>query len=184
MNQPSVDSHDTHDPVELEAVVLEEVPPPPSSQPRSVPPPLPASASTIPAARLEADDAFAARMIERLAAGDYQGALLAAESLLEFRPLDPDASDTALIARGELRRLYIERLGSLERVPHLSVPIEGLLSHPWVDARSAFVLGRIDGVATVREVVEGTGMHATDGLRLLSELVLRRAVTLDDRDAR
>jgi hypothetical protein len=155
--------------------------PAPSSQPRSMPPPLPPSASQIPPARAAADDAFTQRMIERLAAGDYVAALIAAESLLEFRPLDSDASDTAVIARGELRRLYIARLGSLERVPRLLVPLEALLSHAWVDARSALLVGRIDGVASIRHIVEAAGgMHATEALRLLSELVLRRAVALDD----
>jgi hypothetical protein len=154
--------------------------PAPSSQPRSLPPPLPPSASQIPPARAAADDAFTQSMIERLAAGDYVAALIAAESLLEFRPRDSDASDTAVIARGELRRLYIARLGSLERVPRRVMPLEGVLSHAWVDARSALIFARVDGVATVREVVEDAGMHATEGLRLLSELVLRRAVALDD----
>jgi hypothetical protein len=165
--------------LELEALD-DEVPEPPPSQPRSVPPPLPPGASVVPAARAEADEAFAQHMLERLAAGDYAGALLAAESLLEFRPLDADASDTATMARTELRRVYIERLGSLERVPRLSVPLDGLMSHAWVDARGALLLARIDGVATVRDIVEGAGMHTTEALRVLSELALRRAVTLDD----
>ena len=145
-----------------------------------MPPPLPPSASVIPAARAAADEAFAQRMIERLAAADYAGALLAAESLLEFRPLDADASDTAQIARSELRHIYIERLGSLERVPRLAMPFEGLLSHVWVDARAAVLLARVDGAASVREIVEGAGMHTTEALRVLSELVLRRAVAVDD----
>lgn len=170
MNEPSIELDEPDD----------DAPTPPPSQPRSVPPPLPVSASFVPPARAAADEAFAQRMLERLAAGDYAGALIAAESLLEFRPLDADASDTAQIARTELRRTYIERVGSLERVPRLCMPLEGLLSHPWVDARAAVLVARVDGVASVREVVEGAGMHTTEALRVLSELVLRRAVTLDD----
>jgi hypothetical protein len=165
--------------LELDTPVDDETPPS-ASQPRTVPPPLPASASQIPPARAAADDAFAQQMIDRLAAGDYLGALIAAESLLEFRPLDTDASDTAQIARSELRHMYIDRLGSLDRIPYLTVTIEALLSAPWLDARSAILVGRIDGVATVRDVIEGASMHATDALRVLSELVLRRAVNFVD----
>lgn len=153
-------------------------PPAPSSRPRTVPPPLPESANLIAAKRVAADDAFAERMLDRLAAGDYQGALLAAEALLEYRPLDPDATDTAQMARSELRRVYVERLGSLDAVPHRAMPLEGLLSLQSLDPRAAFLLARIDGQATLREIVEAAGMHATEALRILSELVLKRAIAL------
>jgi len=167
MNQPSL---------ELDASADDDESPPPSSRPRSVPPPLPAEAGRAPAAQVAADDALAEQMLERMAAADYGGALLAAESLLEFRPLDRDAQEIAAMARGELRRMYIERLGSLDRVPYLTMPLDGLLAQPSLDARAGFVLARIDGLASVRQIVEVGGMRATDTLRILSELVLRRAV--------
>jgi hypothetical protein len=173
MNDPSPDA----DPPAYEGTPIA----PESTELRSMPPPLPPSASEIPAARAAAYDAFSQVMLERLAACDYLGAVIAAESLLEFRPLDPVATDTARLARAELRHLYLDRLGSIDRVPRLAVPLEGLLSHPWVDARAAFLIGRINGIDTIRELVEGAGMqHVTDALRVLSELVLRRAVTLDE----
>jgi hypothetical protein len=174
MNLSSIDSDIDPDTAEGRS------PPPPSSRPRTVPPPLPQSASHVAADRVAADDAFADRMLDRLAVGDYQGALLAAEALLEYRPLDPDATDTAQIARTELRRVYIERLGSLDAVPHRAMPLEGLLALQSLDPRAAFLLARIDGAATLREIVEAAGMHATDALRILSELVLRRAIALQD----
>jgi len=141
---------------------------------------LPDEASRPPAARFAADTAFADQMMERLASGDSLGALIAAEALLEYRPFDADALDTAQMARAELRKVYIARLGSLERIPKLSMPLEALLVHTGLEARAAFVLARVDGVASVRAIVEGAGMHATDALRVLSELFLRRAVAFDD----
>ncbi len=157
-----------------------EAPPGPISHPRSFPPPLPASASLIPAARAAADEGMAQRMLERLAASDYLGALIVAESLLEYRPLDSDASDTAQMARFELRRLYLERLGPLDAVPSMALPVEAILAHAWADARTGVVLARIDGVATIREIAEAPGMHATDALRILSELYLRRAIVVGE----
>jgi len=57
---------------------------PSSRRPTSAPPPLPRSASRLStsSARASADARFADHMLERLAAGDSAGALLAAESLL------------------------------------------------------------------------------------------------------
>jgi hypothetical protein len=177
MNLPSLEAD-----LDPDTDVGEGPPSSPPSRPRTVPPPLPQSARHVAADRVAADDAFAERMLARLAAGDYQGALLAAEALLEYRPLDPDASDTAEIARSELRRVYAERLGSLDAVPRRAMPLEGLLSLQSLDPRAGFLLARIDGVATIREIVGAAGMHATDALRILSELVLRRAIALDSDD--
>src|SRR5258708_24393665 len=89
-----------------------------SAQPRSQPPPLPQSASRLAPARAAADAAFAERMLERLAASDYSGALMAAETLLVHQPLHGDALDCAQMARSELRKLYVARLGSRDRIPH------------------------------------------------------------------
>jgi hypothetical protein len=151
---------------------------PPSSKPRSQPPPLPADATPPPPPeRVAADAAFAERMLECLARSDYAGALFAAEALLETHPGHQDLLDSAQIARSELRRLYVARLGSVDRAPRLAMGPQGLLSLQSLDFHAGFLLSRVDGRATVSEIVEASGLPAHEALRILSELYLRRAIS-------
>ncbi|HZU81558.1 MAG TPA: hypothetical protein VE987_01520 [Polyangiaceae bacterium] len=154
--------------------------PGPSSSPqsRSTPPPLPQSASRLAPARAAADAAFAERMLERLAASDYAAALMAAEALLVHQPMHADALDCAQMARSELRKLYVARLGSLDRVAHLKVGPQGLLALP-LDFGAGFLLSRVDGRSTLGEIVEHSGLPPLETLRILSELYLQRVISLD-----
>jgi hypothetical protein len=154
---------------------------PPSSAPRSLPPPLPQSARSVPhGERVAADAAFAERMLEYLASSDYVGALLAAEALLETHPGHQDLLDTAQIARSELRRIYAARLGSLEKTPRLAMGHEELLTAQALDFRAGLLLSRIDGRATIAEIVRESGIQQHEALRVLSELYLRRTIVLSD----
>jgi hypothetical protein len=156
-------------------------PHPPSSGPRSHPPPLPVNAVPAPhPERVAADAAFAECMLERLAGSDYAGALLAAEALLETHPGHQDLLDTAQIARSELRKLYVSRLGSLARKPRLGMGPQALFSLQALDFRAGLLLSRVDGHATLQEIADGSGMAALEALRILSELYLRRAIVFDD----
>jgi hypothetical protein len=163
-------------PTQLSAV---EVGPTSTGQPKQTPPPLPSSASRLPPERALADAACAERMLERLAAGDYVGALTAADALLVRQPRHGDALDCAQIARSELRKLYVARLGSLERVPHLTMGPPGLLALP-LDFGAGFVLSRIDEVAALGDIVSRCGLPPLDALRILSELYLQRVIDLDE----
>jgi hypothetical protein len=146
--------------------------------PKSVPPPLPESAVRVHPARAAADAAFADRMLERLAAGDYRGALMAAESLLLHQPNNADALDTAQIARSELRKVFVSRLGPLHQVPRVAMGPEGLLALA-LDFRAGLLLSRVDGAASLGEIVDACGLAELDALRILSELTLQRAIALD-----
>jgi hypothetical protein len=151
--------------------------PPPSSMPRSAPPPLPVEAMpATPPERVAADAAFAERMLECLARSDYAGALLAAEALLETHPGHQDLVDSAQIARSELRRLYVARLGSLEKAPRQAMGPQGLLTLQSLDFRAGLILSRVDGRATLAEIVQASELPAHEALRILSELYLRRAI--------
>jgi hypothetical protein len=150
-----------------------------SAPPKSQPPPLPESASAILAARAAAEAAFADRMLERLAASDYGGALIAAEALLVHHPLCADALDCAQIAGSELRKLYIGRLGSLDRVPYIVLGLQGLLGLA-LDFRAGFLLSRIDKRMSLGQIVDGCGLPPLDALRILSELYLLRVIALGD----
>jgi hypothetical protein len=152
---------------------------PQSAPPKSQPPPLPESARRVTASRAAAEALFADRMIERLAASDYAGALTAAEALLVHQPLNDDARDCAQIARSELRKLYVARLGSLGRVPHIAVGLQGLLSLS-LDFRAGFLLSRVDKQASLAQIVDACGLPQLDSLRILSELYLQRVINLED----
>lgn len=151
---------------------------PPSSRVRSTPPPLPASARVASAARDAADAAFADAMLGLLAAGDYAGALIAAEALLHVRPGDADALDCAEMSRSELRKTYVARLGgSLARVPHVAVGAAAIAALH-LDFRGGFVLARVDGKATLEEIADGC-LAPNDALRILSELALGRVIAFE-----
>jgi hypothetical protein len=147
---------------------------PPSSAPSiSQPPPLPEQATRFDRTRAAADRAFAECMLERLAASDYAGTLTAAEALLVQHPLHHDALECAAIARSELRKLYLARLGSPDSVPYIVVGLQGLLA---LDFRAGFLLSRIDKRASFAEIVEAGGLPELDALRILSELYLQRII--------
>jgi len=118
-------------------------------------------------------------MLDRLAASDYRGALIAAEAHLLHHPLCADAVDCAQIAGSELRRLYLARLGSLGRVPRIAIGLHGLLGSS-LDFRAGFVVSRIDGRASLEEIVERCGLPALDTLGILSELYLQRVIELSE----
>jgi hypothetical protein len=153
---------------------------PSSRRPMSAPPPLPQSASRLSSssARASADARFADHMLERLAAGDSAGALLAAESLLVHQPRHSDALDTAQMARSELRKLYAGRLGSLDGVPRVAIGPQGLLALS-LDFRAGLLLARADGRKPLSQIVESGGLPQLDALRILSELFLQRVIVLD-----
>jgi len=152
----------------------------PISRPRPVPPPLPEGAASVAPERAATDAEFSDRMLERLASGDYVGALFAADALLETHPRNQDALDTAQIARSELRKLYAARFGSLDRVPHLTMGPEALFSIQTLDFRAGLLLSRVDGESSVREIAVASALPSHEALRILSELYLHRVIALRD----
>jgi hypothetical protein len=131
-----------------------------------------------PAKRTPADESLADRMLERLAAGDYPAALMAAEALLSRRPRDADALDCAEMSRGELRALHAARLGgALHRVPTIAGGPEAI-SALALDTTTALVLSRVDGSTTLGEIAFTSGIVPDDALRVLSELHLRGVIAV------
>jgi|HubBroStandDraft_4_1064222.scaffolds.fasta_scaffold159370_3 hypothetical protein len=150
-----------------------------SRPPKSQPPPLPESARRLSPVRAAADAVFADCMIERLAASDYAGVAMAAEALLEHQPNHEDALDCVQIARSELAKVYLARLGSMGRVPRVAMGSEGLVALS-LGFGEGFLLSRVDGRATIRDIVEACGLPKLEAMRILSELFLRRAIGFDD----
>lgn len=116
-------------------------------------------------------------MKDRVAVGDFSGALEIAEKLLDEDPNDQGARTCADDCRETLKKMYLGRIGSLARVAVVSVPRDQLR---WlsIDHKAGFVLSLVDGVSTLEMVLDLTGMTELDALRILSELVQQRIITL------
>jgi hypothetical protein len=114
-------------------------------------------------------------MQDRFSLGDYSGSLVIAESLLSDDPRHREAKKYADNCRGILEQMYTARLGALDRVPFVAVPLEQLR---WlsIDHRAGFVLSHVDGVSTLEQILDVSGMPLLDTLRILYELVQHRVV--------
>jgi hypothetical protein len=120
-----------------------------------------------------------AEMKERFALGDYSGALVVAESLLEENPTHVEAREYAESCRSVLQQMYMARIGSLARVPVVEVARDQLR---WlsIDHRAGFVLSLVDGISSLEMILDVSGMPSLDALRILFELVEQRIVSLRD----
>ena len=117
-------------------------------------------------------------MLERLAASDYEGTLLAASALLERHPTHADAQQCQAMAAKALRRVYEARLGirdGRDRVPRRQNE-----NFPGADVRTRLVFRQVDGEASVGDIVEQSHLDSIDTLRLLSELLLQGAIAFED----
>ena len=119
-------------------------------------------------------------MRDRLALGDYSGALVVAEGVLEGDSSHNEAARCAETCRERLYEMYAARLGSLDRVPHVAVPPEQVR---WLslDHRAGFVLSCVDGCSTLEEILDVAGMPVLDALRILYELHSQRIISIEAR---
>src|ERR1700735_1508261 len=102
---------------------------------------------------------------------------MGAEALLRRLPRDADALDCAEMSRTELQKLYGARLGPLEQVPSIAMtPVT--LAALTLDVFTGFLLSRIDGLTTLREISRTPGMTPDHALRVLSELYLQGVISL------
>ncbi|NUP05613.1 MAG: hypothetical protein HOW73_06090 [Polyangiaceae bacterium] len=114
----------------------------------------------------------------RFERGDYLGALLRAESVLEARPDFEGARRYLESAQELLKQMYLEKLGSGDQVLRVILgPQEIQLMS--LDHRAGFLISLIDGVATVDEILDMSGMPQLDALRLLFEMREQGVVGID-----
>jgi hypothetical protein len=108
-------------------------------------------------------------MNERFALGDFTGALSVAELLLGRAPDDVSIQECAAACRERLEQIYTSRVGSLARAPTVSVRDTDIR---WLglDHRAGFLLSRVDGKATLEEILDVSGMPRLEALRTLVEL--------------
>jgi hypothetical protein len=118
-------------------------------------------------------------MRERFSLGDYTGALVIAEGILEDTPEAPAATEAREYAescRSVLQQMYTARIGPLERVPVVMVPRDQLR---WlsIDHRAGFVLSHVDGISSLEMILDVSGMPSLDTLRILCELSQQRIIS-------
>lgn len=140
---------------------------------RSGPPP----AVLMPSAPASGRDAEITEMKDRYAMGDFTGALVVAEGLLEINADDIDAQRYAQSCRDVLTQMYSARLGALSQRVRVAVPGDQIR---WLslDHRAGFVLSLIDGSSTVEELLDISGMNRLDALRILYTLFDQRVIAL------
>jgi hypothetical protein len=140
---------------------------------RSGPPPAVLMASA-PASGREAE---ITEMKDRYAMGDFTGALVVAEGMLEMNPDDIDAQRYAQSCRDVLTQMYSARLGALSQRVRVAVPGDQIR---WLslDHRAGFVLSLIDGSSTVEELLDISGMNRLDALRIIYTLFDQRVIAL------
>lgn len=116
------------------------------------------------------DDGAMHEVRGRFALRDYSGALVMAESILDSDPGNAEAKQYAERCRKALVDLYVSRLGGTLRVPRLAVAPDQL---HWLalDHRAGFLLSLVDGMSSIEDILDISGMTHLEALRTLFELV-------------
>lgn len=117
-------------------------------------------------------------MQDRYAVGDFTGALVVAESLLESDPENEEALRYAQSCREVLTQMYAARLGALDQTVSVSVPSEQIT---WLslDHRAGFLLSLIDGASTIEEILDISGMSRLEALRIMYTLVQQNVISVE-----
>jgi hypothetical protein len=116
-------------------------------------------------------------MKDRYAMGDFSGALVIAEGILESSPENLEAARFARSCRDVLIQMYSARLGSLDQIVAVSVPNDQVR---WLtlDHRAGFLLSLIDGGSTLDQILDMSGMTRLDALRIMYQLFDQRVISL------
>jgi hypothetical protein len=147
-------------------------------------PPAPALGPSLddpaPSAALDAVESNAralADMKHRYAMGDFSGALVLAEGILEKNPADPEAPRYAQSCRDVLTQMYSARLGPLDQRVIVAVPSDQIR---WLtlDHRAGFLLSLADGGITIDQILDISGMPRLDALRIMYQLLDQRVISL------
>lgn len=116
-------------------------------------------------------------MKDKFAMGDFSGALELAEKILTDAPKDPEASSVAAKCREVLQDMYASRIAGLERVPQV---IMGHDQIRWLslDHRAGFMLSMIDGMCSVEDLLDVSGMQRLDALRIICGLLDQKVISV------
>lgn len=147
--------------------------PPPMTSPRIDPPVFSGRFSSAPPDELN----DTVRMKGKFAMGDFSGALQIAEKILGAHPRDQDAQSVAKRSREVLLDMYSSRIAGLDRVPRISMGPDQIR---WLslDHRAGFLLSMIDGISSIDDLLDVSGMPRLDALRILCELLEAKVIAL------
>lgn len=118
------------------------------------------------------------QMQQRFEMGDYGGALVLAEGLLEENANDQMARQYADSCTEMLRQMYQARLGDGSCVLRLAISPDQLRSLN-LDHRAGFLLSCLDGFSSIDEILDVSGMQTLEALRMLYELVQEGIIRSD-----
>lgn len=134
---------------------------------------------SIAAAKLAADEQVRERvtwLIDRAQSenreGRYPNAVVAVDLALDENPESAVAQKLIHTHRELLVEIYGNFLGDMSAVPGLALPMSAIPIHE-LDHRAAFLLSRVDGVLSLEDVLDVSGMARLEALRHLSRLMLR-----------
>jgi hypothetical protein len=74
--------------------------------------------------------------------------------------------------------MYAARLGALDRVVSVAVPADQIR---WLslDHRAGFLLSLVDGISTLEEILDISGMTRLEALRIMYALLEQRVITIE-----
>lgn len=123
------------------------------------------------------EDPAGRELRDRYAVGDFTGALVIAESILELDGENLEAKRYAQSCRDVLMQMYAARLGSLDQVVSVAIPPDQIR---WLslDHRAGFLLSLVDGYSSVDELLDICGMPRLDALRIMYQLLEQRVIAV------
>ncbi len=143
-------------------------------------PPTPAAPAAVTpmAPALSSQDDPETEMKDRYAMGDFTGALVVAESLLDANPEDEQAARYAESCRDVLTQMYSARLGPSDQTVVVAVPPDQIR---WLslDHRAGFLLSMIDGTSSIDEILDVSGMARLEAMRILFMLYEQQVIRLE-----
>lgn len=118
-------------------------------------------------------------MKDRYATGDFSGALIVAEGILDTNPEHEEARRCQLRCTEVLAQMYLARLGSLEQVVRVALSGDQIR---WLslDHRAGFLLSLVDGESSIENLLDISGMPRIDALRILFGLLDQRVIALSE----
>lgn len=116
-------------------------------------------------------------MKDRYATGDFSGALVVAEGILQADPSHEEALRYQQRCSETLSQMYLARLGSLSQVVRVAVARDQIR---WLslDHRAGFLLSLVDGTSSIEELLDVSTMPRLEALRILYGLLDQRVIAL------
>jgi hypothetical protein len=118
-------------------------------------------------------------MKDRYATGDFSGALIVAEGILEAEPAHEEARRCRERCTDVLSQMYLARLGSLAQIVRVALSGDEIR---WLslDHRAGFLLSLIDGASSIETLLDISGMARLEALRILYGLLDQRVIALSE----